>query len=65
VLNVHQSYVFAEQQGLVNRVGSFFSGNPNSQQAVYILAAQKINNAAPVRCVQMRNATPPRCWTAC
>jgi uncharacterized protein DUF4230 len=45
-LNVGQSYVFAEQQGLVNRVTGFFSGNPNSQQAVYIAAQQKIQNAA-------------------
>ncbi len=45
-LNVGQSYVYAEQQGLLNRVTSFFSGNPNSQQAVYIAAQQKIQNAA-------------------
>jgi hypothetical protein len=35
VLDVQQSYVFAQQQGLLNRIGNFFSGNPNSQQAVY------------------------------
>ncbi len=46
VLNPSQSYVFAEQQGLFNRVGNFFSGNPNSQQQVYILAQQKIQTAA-------------------
>jgi hypothetical protein len=46
VLNVDQSYVYAEQQGLINRVASFFSGNPNSQQAVYIAADQKIATAA-------------------
>jgi Protein of unknown function (DUF4230) len=46
VLNVKQSYVYAEQQGLLNRVGNFFSGNPNSQQQVYILAQQKIETAA-------------------
>ena len=46
VLNVNQSYVYAEQQGLFNRIGNFFSGNPNSQQQVYILAAQKIQTAA-------------------
>ncbi|HSZ48803.1 MAG TPA: DUF4230 domain-containing protein [Streptosporangiaceae bacterium] len=46
VLNVSQSYVFAEQQGLFNRVASFFAGNPNSQQAVYIAAAQRIETAA-------------------
>jgi hypothetical protein len=46
VLNVGQSYVYAEQQGLLNRVGDFFSGNPNSQQQVYVLAQQRIQNAA-------------------
>jgi len=46
VLDVRQSYVFAQQQGLFNRIGNFFSGNPNSQQQVYILATQKINGAA-------------------
>jgi Protein of unknown function (DUF4230) len=46
VLNPSQSYVYAEQQGLLNRVGNFFSGNPNSQQQVYVLAQQKIETAA-------------------
>ncbi len=46
VLNVRQSYVFAQQQGLLNRIGNFFAGNPNSQQQVYILAQQKIGAAA-------------------
>jgi len=46
VLNVRQSYVYAQQQGLLNRIGNFFSGNPNSQQQVYILAQQKIETAA-------------------
>jgi hypothetical protein len=40
------SYVYAQQQGLLNRIANFFSGNPNSQQQVYILAQQKIENAA-------------------
>ena len=46
MLNVKQSYVYAQQQGLLNRIGNFFSGNPNSQQQVYILAQQKIETAA-------------------
>jgi len=46
VLNVQQSYVFAQQKGLLNRIGDFFAGNPNSQQRVYVLATQKINSAA-------------------
>jgi len=45
-LDVRQSYVYAQQQGLFNRIGNFFSGNPNSQQQVYILAQQKIQTAA-------------------
>jgi hypothetical protein len=60
VLNVNQSYVFAEQQGLVNRVADFFAGNPNSQQEVYILAAQKIDYAArtsALRADAQRNTT--------
>jgi hypothetical protein len=46
VLNVKQSYVFAQQQGLADRLGSFFGGNPNSQQAVYIAAQHRIQAAA-------------------
>ena len=46
VLNVNQSYVYAQQQGLFNRVGNFFSGNPNSQQQVYQIAQTKIEAAA-------------------
>jgi Protein of unknown function (DUF4230) len=58
VLNVSQSYVYAQQQGLFNRIGNFFSGNPNSQQQVYILAQQKIQNAArqsPLRTEAQQN----------
>jgi hypothetical protein len=45
-LNVQQSYVFAQQQGLFTRVNSFLGGNPNSQQAVYELAQKQIEGAA-------------------
>jgi hypothetical protein len=45
-LNVQESYVFAQQQGLFTRVNSFLSGNPNSQQAVYELAEKQIEGAA-------------------
>ena len=45
-INVRQSYVFAQQQGLFNRIGNVFSGNPGSQQQVYIEAQQKIQAAA-------------------
>jgi hypothetical protein len=60
VLNVNQSYVFAEQQGLMNRIGNFFSGSPNSQQQVYILAEQKIETAArqsPLLAEAQKNTT--------
>jgi hypothetical protein len=43
---MRRSYVFAQRQGLLNRIGSFFSGNPNSQQQVYLAAQQKIQAAA-------------------
>jgi hypothetical protein len=46
VLNVKQSYVYAQQQGLLNRIGNFFGGNPNNEQQVYIAAQQKIETAA-------------------
>ncbi len=45
-LNVRRSYVFAQQQGLLTRIDSFFSGNPNSQHQVYVVAQQKIQLAA-------------------
>jgi Protein of unknown function (DUF4230) len=45
-LNVRQSYVFAQQQGLLNRIGNFFSSNPDSQQQVYVLAQERIQAAA-------------------
>ena len=59
-LDVNQSYVYAEQQGLFNRIGNFFSGNPNSEQQVYILAQQKIENAAkqsPLLAEAQKNTT--------
>ena len=46
VLDVQRSYVFAQQQGLMDRIGGFFSGNPNSQHQVYVLAQEKIQSAA-------------------
>lgn len=60
VLNTRQSYVFAEQQGLINRVAGFFAGNPNSQQEVYILAQDRIQYAArssPLLADAQRNTT--------
>ncbi len=45
-LDVKQSYVYAQQQGLFTRVNQFLSGNPNSQQALYELAQRQIGAAA-------------------
>jgi len=66
VMNVSQSYVYAQQQGLFNRIGNFFSGNPNSQQQVYVQAQQKIQAAAaasPLLTEAQKNAEA--CSTAC
>ena len=45
-LDVKESYVFAQQQGLFTRINQFLNGNPNSQQAVYELAQRQIQGAA-------------------
>jgi hypothetical protein len=45
-LDVKQSYVYAQQQGLFTRVNDFLNGNPNSQQALYELAQRNIQQAA-------------------
>ena len=45
-LDTKNSYVFATQRGIFNRIGDFFSGNPNDQQQMYALASQKIQTAA-------------------
>jgi hypothetical protein len=46
VLNVRQSYVFAQQAGLATRLNTFLGGNPNSQQALYVAAQRRIQQAA-------------------
>jgi hypothetical protein len=40
------SYVFATQQGIANKIGDLFGGNPNKEQELYQLGAQRINDAA-------------------
>ncbi len=60
VLNVHQSYVFAQQQGFLNRIGNFFSSNPDSEHQVYVDAQHKIQDAArhsPLLTQAERNTT--------
>jgi hypothetical protein len=45
-LDPTRSYVFAEQRGFFDRIGDFFSSDPNDQQKLNILAVQKIQAAA-------------------
>ena len=45
-LDLDKSYVFAEDRGLLNRVGDVFGGDPNRQREVYQLAEQRITAAA-------------------
>ncbi|HEU5159094.1 MAG TPA: DUF4230 domain-containing protein [Streptosporangiaceae bacterium] len=45
-LDPKNSYVFATQRGIFNRIGDFFGANPGDQQQLYALAAQKIQTAA-------------------
>jgi hypothetical protein len=45
-LDLENSYVFAEERGLINRIGEVFGGDPNRQQEVYRLAQERITAAA-------------------
>jgi hypothetical protein len=45
-LNHDRSYVFAQQRGLVNRVGDLFDNDPNKTRELYQLASDKIGAAA-------------------
>ncbi|MDG4763484.1 DUF4230 domain-containing protein [Solwaraspora sp. WMMD406] len=45
-LDLEASYVFAEQRGLLNRLGEVFGGDPNRQRQVYQLAEERITAAA-------------------
>ncbi|MEU7750741.1 DUF4230 domain-containing protein [Micromonospora sp. NPDC049101] len=45
-LNMEKSYVFAEQRGLLNRLGDLVGNDPNRQQQVYQLAEDRITAAA-------------------
>ncbi|MCP2334956.1 DUF4230 domain-containing protein [Actinomadura rupiterrae] len=53
-LDPKRSYVFSTQRGLLDRFGDFFSSNPNNQQQLYVLAAQKIQAAAQESGLQTR-----------
>ncbi|WFE30621.1 DUF4230 domain-containing protein [Solwaraspora sp. WMMD791] len=45
-LDLANSYVFAEQRGLLNRLSEVFGGDPNRQRQVYQLAEERIAAAA-------------------
>jgi hypothetical protein len=45
-LDHDKSYVFAEQRGVINRLGEFFVGDTNREQQLYLLAEQKMTDAA-------------------
>ncbi|HYN94397.1 MAG TPA: DUF4230 domain-containing protein [Pilimelia sp.] len=45
-LDLERSYVFAEQRGLLNRLGEVFAGDPDRQRKVYQLAEERIGAAA-------------------
>jgi uncharacterized protein DUF4230 len=56
-LDPKHSYVFARQRGLFDRFGDFFSSNPNQQQQLYVLASQKIQDAANASALAQRADT--------
>ncbi len=41
-----KSYVFATQQGFLNKIGDLFASDPNKQQELYVLGEQRIAQAA-------------------
>jgi hypothetical protein len=45
-LDLEASYVFAEERGLLNRLGEVFGGDPNRQREAYQLAEERIATAA-------------------
>jgi len=45
-LDVKESYVLGTQKGLIDSLGGLFGGDPNSQQQFYVMATNKISEAA-------------------
>jgi hypothetical protein len=45
-LDLTRSYIYAEQSGLINKIGDLFGGDKNKQQELYLFAQQKISAAA-------------------
>ncbi len=63
-LDPKRSYVFAQERGLFDRLGTLFSDSPGSQQKLEILAAQKIEDAAKSSQLQQRAETNTRSMLA-
>lgn len=55
-----KSYVFAVQEGMANKIGDLFGGNPNKQQELYLLGEQRIAQAARDSGLADRAATNTR-----
>lgn len=51
-----RSYVFAEERGVVNRIGDFFGDDPNRLQEVLLLAETRIAEAAELSGLRERAA---------
>jgi hypothetical protein len=45
-LDLSRSYVYSEQSGIINKMGSLFGGDTNKEQELYLYAQQKIASAA-------------------
>lgn len=45
-LNLERSYVFAEDQGLFNKIGEFFGSDSNRQRETLLVAEQRLASAA-------------------
>ncbi|MFC8511040.1 DUF4230 domain-containing protein [Streptomyces sp. NPDC057411] len=45
-LDPERSYAVSKQRGLLDRIGDLFSDNPANEQAVHVLAARRIGEAA-------------------
>ncbi len=53
-LDLERSYVFAESQGLFNKIGEFFGGDPNRQRETLLVAEQRIASAAAASTLRER-----------
>ncbi|WP_037604676.1 DUF4230 domain-containing protein [Streptacidiphilus rugosus] len=45
-LDANHSYIVAQERGLLDRIGQFFTGNPNDQRMLNVVAVNRIQSAA-------------------